>query len=334
MFVGFPRFSRHLLFIGTAMAVVSFSGTGFSAEPSGRVVLYNPGGVKLGQALASAFTKDYPAVTVDLINAGVGELFTRIKAERNRPQGDVLIGASTEAYQSDPTLFEPYKTRDDAHYSRSVVGPNNLFYGFNLLMQTFMVNTKVMPVDQAPKSWRDLGAARFKGKYIFANPSLSGSAYGQFAQILQLHGWDVGSRLIRNAVVTTSSKLVWQNVSKGEIGAGVTGDNNVVKRAKQGFPVVAVYPSEGTALRFSANALIKGAPNMANAKVLLDFINSREAHSLSVKVTSRRSVRSDVNPPAGQIPTDKVKTFDYDNAAAAKNRAATLKRFDEELSRK
>src|SRR5665213_2053320 len=95
-----------------------------AADASGRVVLYNPSGAKLGEQFVAAFGKLHPDITVDVINSGVGELFTRIKAEKSRPQGDVLLGSSIEAYQSDPDLFEPYKTADDAAYPRTVVGPN------------------------------------------------------------------------------------------------------------------------------------------------------------------------------------------------------------------
>lgn len=315
-------------------AVCSAAPQSEAAEASGGVVLYNPGGAKLGEVLIAAFNKQHPKVRVDVINAGVGELFTRIKAEHNRPQGDVLMGASIEAYQSDADLFEPYKTVDDGAYPRSVVGANNLYYGFDLLLQTFIVNTKLMPADQAPKSWKDLGEPRYKGKITFANPSLSGSAYGQFAQILQLYGWDLATKVIQNSVVVAASQLVFQNVSKGESAVGITGDNNVVTQAAAGAPVVAVYPSEGTALRFSANALIKGAPNAQNAKLLLDFLNSKEAHTISVAQTNRRSARPDVAAPAGQIPTAEIKTFNYDDAAAAAKRDENLKKFDEVLSRK
>ncbi len=319
-------------YIAGAAALLTMSG--LANAQSGRVVLYNPGGAKVGQALADAFQKSRPGVTVDVINAGVGELFTRIKAERARPRGDVLMGASIEAFQSDADLFEPYKSSEDADFPREMVGKDSLYYGFDLLLQTLMINTKLMPVDQAPKSWKDLADPKYKGKIALANPSLSGSSYGQFAQVLQLHGWAIGEKLINNAVVVTSSQLVWQNVAKGEIAIGITGDNNVVTQAAAGFPVVAVYPSEGTALRFSANALIKGAPNAQNARALIDFLNSKAAHEISVDITSRRSARPDVKAPPGQIPNTQIKTFEYDDEAAAKSRDSNLRRVDDLISRK
>src|SRR5512147_777090 len=103
-----------------AAAFVALTLADAAAAQTGRVVLYNPGGAKLGELLVAAFNKQQPRLTVDVINAGVGELFTRIKAEQNRPQGDVFNGASIEIFQSDPGLFEPHKIAEDAAFPRGV----------------------------------------------------------------------------------------------------------------------------------------------------------------------------------------------------------------------
>jgi len=312
------------------LLAMAATGTSLPARAdSGRVVLYNPGGAKLADALVAAFNKHHPDITVDVINAGVGELFTRIEAESASPNGDVLMGASVEAYKDKPDLFEPYVTADDAAYPREFVGENSLYYGLDLLLQTFMINTDRMSEEEAPKSWADLADPKYKGRIVLANPSLSGSAYGQFGQLLQLYGWDVAAKVVENATFLNSPQLVWQGVAKGEYDMCVINDNNVVSLAREGYPVKAIYPSEGVALRFSANAMIKGAPNQENAKKLLDFLNSKEAHEISVGITNRRSVRPDVAPPEGQLPFDQIKTFVYDDAKAAAEREENLRKFDE-----
>lgn len=319
-------------FLGLAVASLLFASLPALAQ-SGRVVVYNAGGPELFKPLAEAFAKKHPEVKVDVINAGVGELFTRIRAERGNPRGDVLLGASGEAFVGNTELFQPYKAKEHDAFDPKVIGPDNTFYGFSMPLQALIVNTKLMPLDQAPKSWKDLGEPRYKGKIIMSNPSLSGSAYGQIAQILQLHGWDLMQKVIANTTFVAQSAVVYQNVAKGEYAIGLTGDSNIVTMAQQGYPVAAVYPSEGTALRFDASGIIKGGPNPETAKLFLDFVNSKESHEIIVK-TNRRSVRKDAPAPTGQIATADIKTFAYDDAAAAKDRKANLEKFDDLLSRK
>ncbi len=317
------------LFAGALLA-----GSAGDALADGRVVIYNATNPKLVAKIIETFKAKQPGIDVDVINAGVGELLTRIKAESKNPRGDVYFGASVEAYDSAVELFQPYKSKEDANFDRNVIASGNQYYGFSMPLQAFIVNTKLMPGDSGPKSWADLGDPRYKGKIIMANPALSGSAYAQVAQMLQVHGWGLVEKVIANTTFVTSSKLVYQNVAKGEFAVGITGDYNVVKMRDQGYEVVAVYPSEGTGLRFDANGIILGGPNLENAKVFVDFGNSKEAHEIMVAMRSRRSVRKDVSAPKGQIPTADVPTFPYDPKKAAADRDANLEKFDVLLSAK
>ena len=298
------------------------------------VVIYNATNPKLVNKIVEVFKSRNSDIDVEIINAGVGELLTRIRAEKGRPRGDVFFGASIEAYKSALDMFAPYKTKEHAKFGADVIGPDNKFYGFSMPLQAFIVNTKMLPLDKAPKSWMDLGQARYKGQIVMANPSLSGSAYAQLAQMLQLHGWDLIQQVINNTTFVTSSKLVYQNVGKGEVAVGITGDYNVIKMRDKGYPVTAVYPSEGTGLRFDANGIIANGPNPEAAKRFVDFGNSREAHEIMVTLRKRRSVRVDVSAPKGQIPTADVPTFDYDTNRAASERKATLLKFDELFAKK
>lgn len=321
-------------FLLLALAVGLFATANSVGAAADTVVIYNATNPKLVNKIVESFKSKNPGTNVDIINAGVGELLTRIRAEKKRPRGDVFFGASVEAYKSAPELFASYKTKEHGNFSGDVIGKDNKFYGFSMPLQAFIVNTKLLPGDQAPKSWKDLGEPRFKGKIVMANPSLSGSAYAQLAQMLQLYGWDLVKKVIDNTTFVTSSKLVYQNVGKGEIEIGITGDYNVTKMKDKGYPVMAIYPSEGTGLRFDANAMIAGGPNPDAAKVFLDFANTKDTHEIMVSMRKRRSVRVDVSAPGGQIPTADVPTFDYDTDRAASQREANLIKFDELFSMK
>ena len=318
-----------LLVLSTAVL-----GSAGNVNAADSLVVYNATNPKLASAIIKAFNVKHSDISVDIISAGVGELLTRIKAESANPRGDVLMGASVEAYDSALDKFAPYETTEDKNFDRDVVADNHQYYGFSMPLQAFIVNTKLLPGGEAPKSWKDLGDPKFKGKIIMANPSLSGSAYAQLAQMLQLYDWDLIEKLVNNTTFVTSSKLVYQNVAKGEIAVGITGDYNVIKMRDKGFTVDAVYPSEGTGLRFDANAIIKGGPNLKSAKAFINFVNSRESHEIMVNLRNRRSVRKDVTAPRGQIPTADVPTFAYDPKKASSERASNLEKFDKLFSAK
>jgi iron(III) transport system substrate-binding protein len=167
-----------------------------------------------------------------------------------------------------------------------------------------------------------------------ANPAQSGSAYSQMVQILQLYNWDVMNKVIANVTFVTSSRLAYQNIAKGEQPVGVTSEFNILASKLDGNPVDFVYPKDGTALINDASGIVKGGPNPDNAKKFLDFVSSKPAHMMIVEIDKRRSARSDVPPPAGLPPASALKTFPYDNKAAATQRKAYLEAFDKAFSSK
>lgn len=298
------------------------------------VVVYSTISTKVMQAFVEAFQKKNPAITVQVISGGAGELLTRIKAEQKNPRGDIFSGPDADAFDGAIDLFAAYKSSEADAFDKSTAHPDGKYYGFSTNFQVFIVNTKMMPVDKAPKSWTDLAKPEFKGKILMANPAQSGSAFSQLHQIVGLHGWELMDKIIANATFVSSSKLAFQNVAKGEIPVGLTSEFNVVQSREEGNPVEAVYPTDGTALINDANGLIKGGPNPAGAQKFLDFISSKEAHQILVTVDKRRSARKDVAPPAGLPPVATIKAIPYDSVGAAKNHDAEIERFDQTFSRK
>jgi len=317
-----------------AMAAIALGVFATGAQAQQSVVVYSAVSPKVMTAFVEAFQKQNPGIKVELINGGSGELFTRLNAEKARPRADVLVGPDADNFDAYLDLFDSYKSKEDAAFPRSAIGPDNKYYGFSTNFQAFIVNTKMMPADKAPQTWSDLAKPEYKGKVVMANPAQSGSAYSQLQQILQLYNWDLMDKIVGVATFVPSSRLAYQNIAKGEMPVGLTSEFNIVASKSDGFPVVAIYPKDGTALINDASGIVKGGPNPEGARKFLDFVNSKEAHQMIVDIDKRRSARSDVAPPAGLPPASSLKTFPYDSKAAAANRKANLERFDKVFANK
>jgi iron(III) transport system substrate-binding protein len=306
------------------VAVALVVGQGFAQN----LVIYNAGSSELIEDTVRAFNELHPEIEVTVVSAGVGQHTTRIEAESANPRADIFFGASVESFTVLIDHFEPYQTSEDEHFDRQFVHPEYRYYGYSQPLQAFVVNTNLMPLEEAPQSWADLADPEYAGKIIMANPSLSGSAYAQLAQILQLHDWDVVEDIIRNTSFVSSSQLVFQNVARGEIEIGITGESNIAQLISEGWPVAAVYPSEGTGLRFDCVGIIAGGPNPEAARTFMEFATSLRTHEIAAQ-HFRRSVRADAPAPEGLPPTSEIPTFDYDPDLAAADREANLQRFDE-----
>jgi iron(III) transport system substrate-binding protein len=296
----------------------------------GSLVLYSAGSPEMGDDLAKAFRAKHPDVRVEIIRAGSGELVTRIQAEARRPQGDIILAVAKENLEVIAELLTPYKVKEDAAFAADVKDAEARYYGFSYNIQAFIVNTELVKPADLPRSWKDLADKKWNGKLLFANPALSGSSYAQLFQMVGLYGWDHINAVRRLATYVPSSTLAYSLVARGEFAVGVTGEGNVFTEKSKGNPVDAVYPLDGTGLRYDASGIIKGGPNSANARLWMDFLTTREAMTIvSGAPHFRRMVRPDVPPPPGLKPSSEIKFIRYDDAAATANRDAYLKKFGE-----
>ena len=248
--------------------------------------------------------------------------------------GDVVY-FTVASFDSDRSLYESFKHPDHAKFPPTAVGPDFKYYGFTDTIYTLILNTKEMSKANAPKSWKDLGDSKYKGKIIMANPSLSGSAYNQLATFVQLYGWGLVEKVVANAIIVPKSRLVYSLVAKGEYPIGVTEETKAYVEARKGFPTVSIYPKDGMPLMGSAVGVIKNAPNAKNAKLLATFINSQEGQGIHVKVRKRRVPRTDVDPPEFLPKVNKLNIlYDFDVRKAAASRDKYLKKFDEIFAQK
>lgn len=309
------------------IATLALIGSAFALD----LVIYNAGSSELIEETVAAFNEAHPDVNVTVVSAGVGQHTTRIEAEAGNPGGDVFFGASVESFQAIIELFEPYQALHHDEYDPVFVHPEMRFYGYSQPLQAFVVNTNLLAEGDRPTSWADLADPRFEGMIVMANPSLSGSAYAQLAQMLQLYDWDLVEKVVDNTTFVSSSQLVFENVARGEIEIGITGEANIAQLIADGWPVAAVYPSEGTGLRFDAMGIIAGGPNPEAARIFMDWATSLANHEIAAKFF-RRSVRADAPAPEGLAPTTEVPTFPYDPDLAAANREDNLAKFDELFS--
>src|SRR5690625_580852 len=218
------------------LAIATLAASLFLTAAAQELVLYNAGTSDLIEATVEKFNEAHPEIKVTVVSAGVGQHTTRIESEADNPRGDVFFGASVESFEAIIDRFESYQAAHHDEYDSVFVDPEYRYYGYSQPLQALTVNTNLLPLDEAQQSWADLADPAFKGKIIIANPSLSGSAYAQLAQMLQLYDWDLVEDVVKNTSYVTSSQLVFQNVARGEIEIGVTDESYITPLIDEAMP--------------------------------------------------------------------------------------------------
>lgn len=292
------------------------------------VVVYTAHEESIINALVPMFEKE-TGIKVNYVKLASGDVIKRAKAEMGNPQADVIWSIGGEQLEAENQILQAYTPKDWAKIASVYkVGTNWLPY--TGIMNVFIVNTKMLKPEQYPQKWTDLTDARFKKLISSARADKSGSSYMQLANVISVYGdkgWDIYKGIMKNMVISTSSGAVPKFVNDGEQAVGITLEDNAFRYVAGGGPVAIVYPADGTVAAPDGMAILKGAPNLANAKTFVDWCLSKTAQEYLVKVMARRPVRTDVVNPAGLPALSEIKSIPYDFGWAASNNKAFVKKF-------
>ena len=323
------------------MAVLGLVATAFlpgAAQAQKKLVVYTSNENTLNDLVFGAFTKE-TGIVVEPVVAGSGVVVRRLQAEKDRPLGDVIWGVSRSLLQTNKALLAPYASKNKDAIPVEYRDPTDLWIGNNLHLLVILQNTKILPVDQGPKTWNDLLDPKWKGKIAFTDPANSGSAYTTVTLLVDLWGggeagWKKVAALFKNLKVLNRSSLVFQGVGNGEYPLGISMEYAGPMWAAGGAPVKVVYPADGTIAAMEGIGIIKGGPNPAEAKVFIDFVNRKDVREMILKATYRRPTRTDLDLatlPGNMPPLASLKMLNYDEAGWTDKRKETLERIKDVL---
>lgn len=291
--------------------------------------------------------KEDTGIELDYLNIGsAGEASTRIQAEKDAPKADILVGGSVEFYGplAEQGLLEKYTSPNASQIDAKFNDPNGYWQGWYMGVLGIVLNTERFEKELAtkgvsePKTWDDLLDPNYKGLFVTSNPATAGGGYifvaDQLFRLGEEKGWDYLKKLNENVHHYTPKAGDGINLTAtGEFVAGMSWAHDIVKAAKQGYPIKVIVP-EQTASEIGGVAVVKGGANTENAKKFIDWLLTKEVGEMNTQMSNRYSVRSDVAPPEGMIPVDQVNLVDYDRAKASEMKEDTVKKFTDMIGTK
>lgn len=336
-----PRFSRALpLVLAAALALVA---SGARAETITVYTAYE-------EDEAAAFLKlakvDMPDIDVRMLRLSTGDLTARILAEAANPQHDVVWGQAVTNLVDPRVLatLEAYTPKGIDTLPPQFRDPGGKWFAVTGYMAAFCVNNERLKAKglPMPKSWADLTAPAFKGEVVMPNPASSGTGYLQIASILQMKdetaGWAMLGALDKNiAQYIKSGSRPCNSASTGEYAVGASFALRAIKNVAEGYPITMVLPSEGAGNELEANGLVAASKKKETARRFLDWTLSSKA------VAEYYNWKEIVSVTGGAMPEKFVKAgmpadisavmYKMDFAAAARDRAAILARWQKEFER-
>ncbi|WP_044470338.1 ABC transporter substrate-binding protein [Mannheimia massilioguelmaensis] len=318
------------------------------ANAKGRLVVYCSATNQMCEAVTQEFGNKYDVKT-SFIRNGSGSTFAKVEAEKNNPQADVWYGGTfdPQAQAAEMGLLEAYRSPNISQIVERFQDPakvkGNYASAIYMGILGFGVNTERLQklgITEVPKCWKDLTDPRLKGEIQIADPQSSGTAYTAIATFTQLWGEDQAFEYFRKlhpniSQYTKSGITPSRSTARGEatIGIGFLHDYAVEK--KNGAPIEMIVPCEGTGYELGGLSIIKGARNIDNAKLFVDYVLSKEGQEVAWRKGEAHQTL--LNTTAEQSPTAfdplklKLINYDFEKYGATEERKRLIEKWVQDV---
>ncbi len=303
--------------------------------PSGEVMLYSSMQEAQLKALKDGFTAKYPNIKMDYYFAGTGKVVTKIATENQSGQvaADVIWVGDPGNYISfkEKGILAQYESPEAENIGAKFKDPEGYYTGARLVVAGFGYNTNLVTPEEAPKTWDDLLKPEWKDQIIITDPGSSGTSFYAISALLnhEDYGFEFFEKLKEHGAELESGTTATHNkIAAGAYKVGLCLDYVSKNLAKDGATIGFKYPEENLISITSPIALIEGAANEANGKLLYDYILSTEGQQILLD-NNLNSVRSDMSSGEGMtIPEIEEASLPVDDKELAEKSKNILEQFD------
>jgi len=285
---------KSLIVVSKLIAAVGFASVGMScfaqgsdkweseilaaARQEGKVVIYNGSSPGLTDVVAKAFTDKY-GIAIERLDARPVEVRERIRTEQSagRFVGDITISITeTLKLQNTTGVLQPHGALPSLARVRDDLAGEGTVLPFAMVRWAILLNNRLVPPGQEPRTWSDLLDPKWKGKILMDDPRTNGGGYFLFSATYKAFGRDFHERLAaQKPVLSSNVSLNERRVVQGEYALYLPQVVPNLSRLK-GLPIRAISPEEGLPYGVSGAAMLTKAPHPNAARLFMEFLLSDE----------------------------------------------------------
>ena len=305
-----------------------------AAKKEGKCSFYTAMDLQFAEKLGKDFEAKYSGINVRVERSGAERVFTRIGQEYSSNINAVDVVNTAD--QSHCIVWKregwlaPYIPEEVAqHYDKGYYDPDGFEVVTRVLVSPFGVNTDLVKMADAPKSFADLLDPKWAGKMVKAHPAYSGTIMNSTFQVARDLGWEYLEKLAKQRVLQVQSATDCpKKIALGERAIMVDGAGYLVIRDKEaGKPVDVIYPAEGTPVATSPSAVFKAAPNPNAARLFFNWMHGREGQQILIDWARQYSAHKQAVEKPGVRKLSDIKLMKEDPEGVEKGAEEIKKRY-------
>ena len=275
------------------------------AKKEGKVVFYS--GMIVDQALlpvSKGFKAKYPFVDLQFWRGTSRDIILKVitEAKAGRPEADVFESSGVAEPTMKQGVVQQYWSPELSALPAAYVDPNGWWSAYRVNYFGLAYNSSRVPTAQVPKTHDDLLDPKWKGRMAWHAESESGANLF-IANVLLARGKDATANYLEKlskqdiANFHGSARALVDKVGEGEydLGIEIFAHHPLISKAI-GAPLDAQMLSPVSST-FGTMMLVKNAPHVHSAMLLIDYLQSKEGQEI-LRKADYLSARPDVEADA------------------------------------
>lgn len=252
--------------------------------------------------------KQFPDIKVNFFQAGSEEVASKISAEElaGGTKADVVIASDRFWYEemAEQGKFHPYKPEGSDPVSETLKHPQSFYTTVSFPVMVMIYNTQA--VKDAPKTFKEMGDPKWKGKFTTGSPLASGTNFTTVAFLKEKYGWDYFKALRKNDTISEGgNSSVIRRVQTKERPVGWVLLENVLRFQDTDKNMKIIYPDDGSILQLNILAITKKNTPRESAQKIADWMFSKQGQETMIH-SYMYSVLPDFDVPRGAPPFKKI----------------------------
>ena len=277
------------------------------AKKEGQVVFYTPLNINDSRPLLQRFEQKYPFIKTELLRMSAEPLLNRILTEdrAGRSVVDVINNTVITALKK-ARLLQPYRSPEFPAYLDQFKDPEGWWASLNNNYYVLGYNAKLVSAREAPADWPDLLHPKWRGKI-----GMDQEEFEWFAASAEAWGRERAGKFHRALAQQQihwrkGHTLISQLIAAGEFPVGIVYAHRIESMKKAGAPIEWIKTVNPVFVSLAPIALAAKAPHPNAARLLLDFLLSKESQQF-LRNSNRISGRADIEPLVPEMHHSKLK---------------------------